>query len=79
MFYNVYGELLNNQETEQFSNIHDTNSIEQFSNENKEPIQQEEMSVQEMPVQEMPPLKDQDFLAMSGNLVLDGIVVLLIL
>ena len=76
MFYNVFGELVNNQPTENFSNIYETDSIEQFSNEAKEPVQVEEETVQveEKSVKQLPKLKDQDFLAMDGNLVLDGVV-----
>lgn len=71
IFYNAYGELVNNQLTEEFSNIYDTDSIEQFSNES---VQEEDAQQEEQSVQEMPKLKDQDFLAMNGNLVLDGVV-----
>jgi len=74
MFYNAYGQLVNNQITEEFSNIYETGNIEQFSNETKELSQEEITQQEEKSVQEIPKLKDQDFLAMNGNLVLDGVV-----
>ena len=87
IFYNAFGELIDNNVDENFSNIYDTDSIEQFSNEtsSKQPEILEATGTKEASVdkdddeeeqepKKMPKMKDQDFLAMDGNLILKGVV-----
>tara|TARA_B100000768_G_scaffold148241_1_gene142115 strand:- start:11634 stop:13466 length:1833 start_codon:yes stop_codon:yes gene_type:complete len=94
IFYNAFGELIDNNVDENFSNIYDTDSIEQFSNESslKQPKileatgtkeasvdknygkDDDEEEEEEQEPKKMPKMKDQDFLAMDGNLILKGVV-----